>query len=80
MNANLSIEEAVKQVRNEKRFIKKEKQFQIMEKRFAMEREEILQKLSNKPVKIHPRGDKDLGIFFFKLKFLRIFRRSYKGH
>ena len=57
----VSIEEAINRVKNEKRLIKKEKQYQVAEKRFALEREEILSKLSNKPVKIHPRGDRDLG-------------------
>jgi ATP-binding cassette subfamily F protein 3 len=57
----VSIEEAINRVKNEKRLIKKEKHYQVAEKRFALEREEILQKLSNKPVKIHPRGDRDLG-------------------
>jgi ATP-binding cassette subfamily F protein 3 len=47
--------------KNSKRSIKKEKQDQIREKRFALEREEILSKLSNKPVKIHARGDADMG-------------------
>jgi ATP-binding cassette subfamily F protein 3 len=46
------------QFRMQKRAVRKDKKDMMREKRLAIEREEILQKLTNnKPIKLHSRGD-----------------------
>lgn len=45
------------QFRMQKRAVRKDKKDMMREKRLATEREEILQKLTNKPIKLHNRGD-----------------------
>lgn len=57
-------------LKKEKKMIKKERRDTAREKRFALARDEIIQKLSNKPVKIHSRGKISFFYFFFEKRSL----------